>query len=85
MAIGLAWVVGIATVSACIGIYVRGWRRSEPNDVEPRAQLWWAALGAILLGIVSLIPVLGWLVAGLAVAAGLGAASREIWQRLRHA
>ena len=85
MAIGIAWVVGFATVCACIGLYVRAWRRSLPADVEPRSQMWWAALGAVLLGVIALVPILGWLVAGLAVAAGLGAASSEIWQRLRQA
>ena len=85
MAIGIAWIVGFASVSAYVGLGIRALRRAGQDDVQPRTQMWWAVLGAILLGIVLLIPVLGWIVAGLAIAAGFGAACREIWQRLRHA
>ena len=31
------------------------------------------------------VPVVGWLIVGLSTAAGLGAATAELWRRLRHA
>jgi hypothetical protein len=85
MAIGIAWLMGLAAISACISLYIRQWRRGSADNEQAGGQTLWAALGAVILGVVGLIPVIGWLVVGLAVAAGLGAASAELWQRLRHA
>ncbi len=85
MALGLGWLLGLAAVSACIGLFIRNWRKPGTEGEEATGQTWWAVLGAAILGLVLLVPVIGWLVVGLAVAAGLGAAAAEIWQRLRQA
>lgn len=83
MSLALAWIVGLAAVSACIGLYVRGWRRGTGD--EPRRLTGWAILGALILGLIAIVPILGWLIVGLAIAAGFGAALSELWQRLRQA
>ena len=82
--LGIAWLLGIATTCVRVGLYVRQWW-NRPGAVTPLAQIGWAILGATILGIVMLIPVLGWIIVCLAVTAGFGAATAELWQRLRHA
>ena len=84
MGIGVAWLMGLATVCACVGLGIRQWR-AKHVDEQPAGLIWWATLGAVILGLVALVPVLGWIVTGLAAAAGLGAAAGELWHRLRHA
>lgn len=85
MAMGIAWLLGLAAVSAGIGILVRNWRSGKGAEIAAGSQTRWAVLGALILALVMLVPVVGWLVAGLAIAAGLGAATAELWQRLRQA
>ncbi len=85
MAIGVAWLLGLASVCAGIGLYISRRRQKGAGDMQTRPKIGWTVLGAIILGLVALVPLLGWLVAGLAIAAGFGAATAELWQRLRHA
>lgn len=82
MGTAVLWVLGLAAMSYCIGLLIRRSPR-RPDDLGSGGRVGWAILGAIVLGLVALVPVLGNLVAGLAVAAGVGATGAELWQRLR--
>ncbi len=84
MGTAVVWVLGLSAVSCRIGLLIRGWLR-RPVDVRNAGLVGWAVVGAIVLGLVALVPILGNLVAGLAVAAGVGATGAELWQRLRAA
>ena len=85
MSLAIAWLLGLATVAACIGLWIRNWRAKGAADVPVRSQTWWAVLGAVILALLLIVPIVGWLIVGLATAAGLGAATAELWRRLRHA
>jgi cytoskeletal protein CcmA (bactofilin family) len=82
MANAIMWLLGFVTVSACIGLYIRH-RRHGPLDVRLGGRIGWALLGAIILGVVSLVPIVGAIVTWLAIAAGVGATASELWWRLR--
>ncbi len=82
MATAVVWLLGLVTVSACIGLFVRG-RLRRPVDIRPLGRIGWAIAGAIILGLIALVPFVGVVVVGLAVAAGFGAAAAELWGRLR--
>lgn len=82
MATGIMWLLGFVTVSACIGLYIRH-RRRGPADIRLGGRIGWALLGAVIIGVVSIVPIVGGIVAGLAIAAGVGAATAELWWRLR--
>jgi cytoskeletal protein CcmA (bactofilin family) len=84
MGLGVALLMGLAAVSCSIGLTVRQWRRGE-GEPQPAALIWWSLLGAAILCIVAILPVLGWIIVSLAMAAGLGAAGAELWRRLRAA
>jgi cytoskeletal protein CcmA (bactofilin family) len=84
MAAAVIWLLGLVTVSACVGLYVRGWLRGSV-DIRPAGRIGWALAGAVILLLVALVPFVGVVVAGLAVAAGFGAAAAELWKRLRTA
>ncbi len=81
MAIGILALLGMVAASYCIGLLIG--RRHGMGDVQLGGRIGWAIVGAIILGVVALIPIVGSLVLALAVAAGVGAASAEIWKRLR--
>ena len=85
MSLAIAWLLGVATVAACIGVWIRNWRAKDTADVSAGSQTWWAILGAVILALVLIVPVVGWLIVGLSTAAGLGAATAELWRRLRYA
>jgi cytoskeletal protein CcmA (bactofilin family) len=85
MSLAIAWFLGLATVAACIGLWIRNWRAKGAAGVPAGGQTWWAVLGAVILALMLIVPILGWLIVGLATAAGLGAATAELWRRLRHA
>lgn len=81
-AIAVGSILGLVTVSYCLGLFIRrGF--SSAADVRRAGQVGWAVAGAIVLGLVGLIPFVGGIIAGLAIAAGVGAASAELWKRLR--
>ncbi len=84
MAIAIGSLLGLATTSYCIGLLIRG-RLKDSTYVGGGARVGWAILGAVILGLVGLIPLLGAIIVGLAVAAGVGAAMAELWTRLRAA
>jgi cytoskeletal protein CcmA (bactofilin family) len=83
--IALVWLLGLVAVSNYIGLLIRRVRRASPADIQFAGRIGWAIAGAIVLGIVTLIPFVGGTVAGLAIAAGFGAAAAELWKRLRTA
>ena len=85
MSLAIAWLLGLATVAACIGLWIRNWRTKGAEDVPASSLTWWAVLGAVILALMLIVPIVGWLIVGLATAAGLGAATAELWRRLRHA
>jgi len=74
--------LGYVTVSYCIGLLIRQ-RRHGTVDIQLSGRIGWAVAGAIILGIINLIPFLGGIVSSLAIAAGFGAATAEFWKRLR--
>ncbi|MGI9488081.1 MAG: hypothetical protein ACR2RF_19800 [Geminicoccaceae bacterium] len=80
--IAILVLLGLVAASYCIGLFIG---RRSVGDVQPAGRIGWAIAGAVILGIVALIPFIGGLVAALAIAAGFGAASSELWKRLRTA
>lgn len=83
--IALVWLLGLVVVSNYIGLLIRRVRRASPADIQLAGRIGWAIAGAIVLGIVTLIPFVGGTVAGLAIAGGFGAVAAELWKRLRAA
>jgi len=84
VAIAVGSLLGLATISYCIGFFVRS-RFKTSTYVSGGGRIGRTIIGAVILGIVGLIPFLGGIVVGLAVAAGVGAALAELWVRLRAA
>jgi len=84
VAIAFGSLLGLVTVSYCIGLYIRG-RFKTSTYVSGGGRVGWAVLGAVILGLIGLVPFIGGLIVGLAVAAGVGAAVAELWTRLRAA
>jgi cytoskeletal protein CcmA (bactofilin family) len=84
IAIAVGSLLGLVTVSYCIGLFIRS-RFKSSTYVSGGGRIGWTILGAVILGIVGLIPFVGGAVVGLAVAAGVGAALAELWVRLRAA
>jgi cytoskeletal protein CcmA (bactofilin family) len=84
MAVAIMWLFGLVTVSTCIGLYIRRWLRGA-TDIRTIGRIGWALLGAIILVVIAIVPFVGVVVAGLAVAAGFGAAAAEAWTRLHTA
>jgi len=84
MALAVLTVFALATVSLCIGLTVRRWRRGD-EAIGTGGRIGWALFGVVILGIAGLIPWIGGIVVTLAVAAGLGATTAELWPRLRAA
>jgi len=82
MTIAVMMVLGLATVSYCIGLAIR---RRRDSDIGTGGRVGWALLGTVILGLVTLIPFVGGLIAWLAVASGFGAVSAELWRRMRAA
>ncbi|MDH3664780.1 MAG: polymer-forming cytoskeletal protein, partial [Alphaproteobacteria bacterium] len=83
MTIAILALLGLVAVSYCIGLFIG--RRRGTGDIQLGGRIGWVIAGAIILGVIALIPFVGGLVLALAVAAGVGAASAEIWKRLRTA
>jgi len=84
MGIAIVWLLGLVVVINYIGLLIRR-RKRAPVDTQVAGRIGWAVAGAIVLGIIALIPFVGGTVAGLALAAGFGAAAAELWKRLRTA
>ena len=76
---------GLVTVSACIGLWLRGLIRRSAGEAGKAGRIGWTVIGTIVVGIVMLIPFVGTAVSGLAVVAGAGASATELWTRLRAA
>ncbi len=83
VAIGIVKLFGSVTVSACVGLYLRGLLRRSAPPPSTAGRTGWTVIGAVILGLVMLIPFVGVVISGLAVVAGAGAASVEAWRRLR--
>jgi cytoskeletal protein CcmA (bactofilin family) len=84
LGIAVVWLLGLVTVSNYIGLLIRRGKKATVN-LKLSSQIGWVVTGAIVLGIVTLIPFVGGTVAGLAIAGGFGAAAAELWKRLRTA
>jgi cytoskeletal protein CcmA (bactofilin family) len=82
MTIAVLALLGLVAASYCIGLVIG---RRGGADVQLAGRVGWAIAGAVILGVVALIPLIGGLVVALAIAAGFGAASSELWKRLRTA
>lgn len=80
---GLVWLLGLVTVSMCIGLSISGRLRGGAAPAGRSGRIGWTLLGAVILGLICLVPIVGGLVSGLAVAAGFSAAGAEAWTRLR--
>jgi len=85
LVIAIVWLLGLVAVSNCIGLLIRSRARRGAVDIQLVGKVGWGIAGAIVLGIVALIPFVGGIVSGLAIAAGFGAAATELWKRLRTA
>jgi hypothetical protein len=83
MTVAILALLGLVAASYCIGLFIA--RRRGAGDIQLGGRIGWAIAGAIILGVIALIPFVGGLVLALAIAAGVGAASSEIWKRLRTA
>jgi len=83
MTVAILALLGLVAASYCIGLFIA--RRRGTGDIQLGGRIGWAIAGAIILGVIALIPFIGGLVLALAIAAGVGAASSEIWKRLRTA
>jgi cytoskeletal protein CcmA (bactofilin family) len=83
LAIAVVWLLGLVTVSNCIGLFIRSRGRRSPVNIQLAVRVGWAIAGAIVLGVIALIPFVGGIVTSLAIAAGFGAAAAELWKRLR--
>ncbi len=83
MTVAILVLLGLVAVSYGIGLFIG--RRRGAGDIRLGGRIGWAIAGAIVLGVIALIPVVGGLALALAIAAGVGAASAEMWKRLRMA
>ena len=83
MTVAILALLGLVAASYCVGLFIG--RRRGTGDIQRGGRIGWAIAGAIILGVIALIPFVGGLVLALAIAAGVGAASAEIWKRLRAA
>ncbi len=84
MTVAILALLGLVAVSYCIGLFI-GRRQQGSAGIQIGGRVGWAIAGAIILGVVTMIPFIGGLVVALAIAAGFGAASSELWKRLRTA
>jgi len=84
LGITVVWLLGLVTVSNYIGLLIRRGKKATAN-IKLDSQIGWVIAGAIVLGVITLIPFVGGTVAGLAIAGGFGAAAAELWKRLRTA
>jgi cytoskeletal protein CcmA (bactofilin family) len=84
LVISIVWLLSLVTVSNCIGLLIRRGRR-RTVDKQLAGRFGWGIVGAIILGVIALIPFMGGIVAGLAIVAGFGATAAELWKRLRTA
>ena len=82
LAIAVVWLLGLVAVSNYIGLLIRRGKRASVNT-RFSDQIGWVIAGALVLGVITLIPFVGGTVAGLAIAGGFGAAAAELWKRLR--
>ena len=84
LGIAVVWLLGLVTVSNYIGLLIRR-RKKASSNIKLSGQIGWVMAGAIVLGIITLVPFVGGTVAGLAIAGGFGATAAELWKRLRAA
>lgn len=84
LGIAVVWLLGLVTVCNYFGLLIRRGKRASAN-IKLVGQIGWVIAGAVLLGVITLIPFVGGTVAGLAIAGGFGASSAELWKRLRTA
>jgi cytoskeletal protein CcmA (bactofilin family) len=83
MTVAILALLGLVAASYGLGLLIG--RRRDTGDIQLGGRIGWAIVGAIILGLIALVPFVGGLVLALAIAAGVGAASAEIWKRLRTA
>lgn len=82
LALGTVKLFGLTAIAGVIGLFVAR-KRGEIGDLSAGPRIGWSLLGAIILLAVFFVPLVGTLIAALAVAAGMGAAAVELWRRLR--
>ena len=82
LGISVVWLLGLVTVCNYLGLLVRRRKRASAN-IKLAGQVGWVIAGAVLLGVITLVPFVGGTVAGLAIAGGFGASAAELWKRLR--
>lgn len=82
IAIGAVKLFGLTAASYLVGLLISR-RSSDPDGIELGGRIVWTLTGTIILLVVFIIPFIGQLLASLAVVAGMGAAAREMWWRLR--
>lgn len=80
----LLWWLGLVAVAYSIGLWMRG-RLGRPTAPSMSARILWTLAGLVVVGVVSLVPFVGIVVALLALAAGIGAVAAQTWGRLQPA
>ncbi len=75
---------GLLLVASTIALpIVTGALIAKVTVKEPRVTWKWALLGALVVSLVSLIPILGWIAVILVYLAGVGTVSTELWRDIR--
>lgn len=82
-ALKLLGMLGLVTAGLRVGLMIRQRGRHAILPVSGGARFLWTLLGTVIIGVVAMIPFVGIPLAGLAIAAGTGAAAGELWLRLR--
>lgn len=85
LVIAIVWLLGLVAVSHCIGLFIRSRGKRGSVDIQLAGRVGWGIAGAVVLGVIALIPFVGGIVTSLAIAAGFGAAAAELWKRLQTA
>ena len=84
LGIAVVWLLGLVTVCNYLGLLIRRGKKASAN-MKIASQMGWVIAGAVLLGVITIIPFVGGTVSGLAIAGGFGASAGELWRRLRTA
>ena len=77
---GLGLALATVTSAAWLGYAITGAARTTPGDLTLGSSLTRTALGAIVLAVLGLIPVLGWLALFALIPAAAGAVATVSWQ-----
>jgi len=75
--------LAFVSVAYCIGLFIRGRLGREATLPSWAGRIVWTALGILILMLVGAVPLIGFVVAVLAVVAGLGGLVGQMWGLLQ--